>query len=84
MFTRLDAERNVTSMKRAVLNKRLSQTLFNNTVHQMKQYVNLPARRLTQLVKRYTHHCSMKEVGKSSVLPIQKLIPDNLGQSDEL
>ena len=64
MFTRLDAERNVKSMKRAVLTKRLSQDSYNTVIQEMNQYVTLPGRRLAELVKRYRHHCMMKEVGK--------------------
>ena len=64
MFTRLDAERNVKSMKRAIQGKRLSQSSFDNVVNKMNLYVDLPGRRLAELVKRYRHHCIMKEVGK--------------------
>ena len=66
MFTRLDAERNVKSMKRAVLTKRLSQDSYNTVIQEMNQYVSLPGRRLAELVKRYRHHCIMKDVGRYS------------------
>ncbi|XP_028393962.1 uncharacterized protein LOC114518209 isoform X2 [Dendronephthya gigantea] len=62
MFTRLDAERNVKSMKRAVLTQRLSQNSYNSVIQEMDQYVSLPGRRLAELVKRYRHHCTMKDV----------------------
>ena len=64
MFTRLDAERNVKSMKRAVQTKRLSQDSYNTVIEEMNQYVSLPGRRLAELVKRYRHHCIMKDVGE--------------------
>ena len=64
MFTRLDAERNVKSMKRAVHTKRLSQDSYNTVIQEMNQYVSLPGRRLAELVKRYRHHCIMKDVGR--------------------
>jgi hypothetical protein len=67
MFTRLDAERNVKSMKRAVLTKRLSQDSYNTVIQEMNQYVRLPGRRLAELVKRYRHHCIMKDVGRYNI-----------------
>ena len=29
---------------------------------QMDEYVNLPAQRLAHLVRKYVHHCRMKEI----------------------
>ncbi|CAB4020956.1 Hypothetical predicted protein [Paramuricea clavata] len=49
-------------MKRAVLTKRLSQDSYNTVIQEMNQYVSLPGRRLAELVKRYRHHCIMKDV----------------------
>ena len=29
---------------------------------QMDEYINLPAQRLAHLVRKYVHHCRMKEI----------------------
>lgn len=66
MFTRLDAERNVKTMKRAMLAKRLSADSYDTVVREMSCYVSLPTRRLAELIKRYRHHCIMRDVGMYS------------------
>lgn len=64
MFTRLDAERNGKILKRAVNEKRLSDDSFSMIMEHMDNYVSLPAKRLSHIVRRYSHHRSMKDIGK--------------------
>ena len=63
MFTRLDAERNSKILKRAVNERRLSDDSFSVIMEHMDHYVSLPAQRLAHIVRRYSHHRSMKEIG---------------------
>ncbi|KAL4216430.1 hypothetical protein ACF0H5_024155 [Mactra antiquata] len=62
MFTRLDSERNAKIMKKAVNEKKLDTDKYKEAMVQMDEYVNLPAQRLAHLVKKYVHHCRMKEI----------------------
>lgn len=62
MFTRLDSERNAKIMKKAVNEKKLDPNRYKEAVVQMDEYVNLPAQRLAHLVRKYVHHCRMKEI----------------------
>ena len=64
MFTRLDAERNGKTLKRAVNEGRLSDSSFSVIMENMDNYVGLPAKRLAHIVRRYSHHRSMKDIGK--------------------
>ena len=64
MFTRLDAERNGKILKRAVNEGRLSDSSFSVIMENMDNYVGLPAKRLAHIVRRYSHHRSMKNIGK--------------------
>lgn len=63
MFTRLDAERNGKIVKRAVHERRLSEESFSAIMEHMDSYVGLPAKRLAHIVRRYSHHRSMKDIG---------------------
>ncbi|KAK2559537.1 hypothetical protein P5673_018185 [Acropora cervicornis] len=65
MFTRLDAERNSKILKRAVNERRLSDDSFSVIMEHMDHYVSLPAQRLAHIVRRYSHHRSMKEIERS-------------------
>ena len=74
MFTRLDAERNGKILKRAVNERRLSEESFSVIMEHMDNYVGLPAKRLAHIVRRYSHHRSMKDIGTLSTL--NYLTPD--------
>jgi len=65
MFTRLDAERNGKTLKRAVNEGRLSDSSFSVIMENMDNYVGLPAKRLAHIVRRYSHHRSMKDIEQS-------------------
>jgi len=67
MFTRLDAERNGKILKRAVHERRLSEQSFSAIMEHMDNYVSLPAKRLAHIVRRYSHHRSMKDIGNCSM-----------------
>ncbi|XP_013417598.1 nuclear mitotic apparatus protein 1 isoform X2 [Lingula anatina] len=62
MFTRLDSDRNSRAMKSAVNDSKLSPDLYKDAVDQMQAYVSLPAQRLAHLVRKFVHHCRMKEI----------------------
>ncbi|KAJ8311754.1 hypothetical protein KUTeg_011109 [Tegillarca granosa] len=62
MFTRLDSERNSKIMKRAVNDDKLDPEKYKDAVNKMDDYVSLPAQRLAHLVRKYVHHCRMKEI----------------------
>ncbi|XP_053387320.1 uncharacterized protein LOC123542904 [Mercenaria mercenaria] len=62
MFTRLDSERNAKIMKKAVNERKLDPNRYKEAMVQMDEYVNLPAQRLAHLVRKYVHHCRMKEI----------------------
>ena len=64
MFTRLDAERNGKILKRAVNEGRLSENSFSVIIEHMDDYVSLPSKRLGHIVRRYSHHRAMKDIGK--------------------
>ena len=63
MFTRLDAERNAKTLKRATNEDRMSDESYSELLGFMDEYVSLPAKRLAHIVRRYSHHCAMKEIG---------------------
>lgn len=65
MFTRLDAERNGKILKRAVNERRLSDSSFSVIMERMDNYVSLPAKRLAHIVRRYSHHRAMKNIEQS-------------------
>ena len=71
MFTRLDAERNSKILKRAVNERRLSDDSFSVIMEHMDHYVSLPAQRLAHIVRRYSHHRSMKEIGEYLTLRVK-------------
>ncbi|XP_074660245.1 uncharacterized protein LOC141912760 isoform X2 [Tubulanus polymorphus] len=62
MFTRLDYERNAKTMKRAVVDKKLEPEKYVDACEKMQEYVSIPAQRFTQLVRKFYHHCQMKEI----------------------
>ncbi|XP_063437056.1 golgin subfamily A member 4-like isoform X7 [Mytilus trossulus] len=62
MFTRLDSERNAKIMKRAVNDEKLDPDQYKDAVSKMEDYVSIPAKRLAHLVRKYVHHCRMKEI----------------------
>jgi len=62
MFTRLDAERNAKNLKRAVNNNKLTEEQYNEAVDKMDEYVSLPARRLSELVRKFVHHKNMMRI----------------------
>ncbi|XP_052059105.1 myosin heavy chain, striated muscle-like isoform X5 [Mytilus californianus] len=62
MFTRLDSERNAKIMKRAVNDQKLDPDQYKDAVSKMEDYVSIPAKRLAHLVRKYVHHCRMKEI----------------------
>lgn len=68
MFTRLDAERNGKILKRAVNEGRLSENSFSVIIEHMDGYVSLPSKRLAHIVRRYSHHRAMKDIGKFCML----------------
>ena len=68
MFTRLDAERNGKILKRAVNEGRLSENSFSVIIEHMDDYVSLPSKRLAHIVRRYSHHRTMKDIGKLCVV----------------
>ena len=68
MFTRMDAERNGKILKRALHEKRLSESSFSAIMENMRSYVSLPAKRLVHIVERYSHHRSMKDIGKENAI----------------
>ena len=70
MFTRLDAERNGKILKRAVNERRLSDSSFSVIMEHMDNYVSLPAKRLAHIVRRYSHHRAMKNIGKFEVFSL--------------
>ena len=70
MFTRLDAERNGKILKRAVNEGRLSENNFSVIVEHMDDYVSLPSKRLAHIVRRYSHHRAMKDIGKCCKLSL--------------
>ena len=59
MFTRLDAERNAKNLKRALNNNKLTEEKYQEAVEKMDAYVSLPAKRFSELVKKYVHHRNM-------------------------
>lgn len=65
LFTRLDADRNAKILKRAVNERRLSDDSFSVILEHMDNYVSLPAQRLAHIVRRYSHHRSMKDIEQS-------------------
>lgn len=71
MFTRLDAERNGKILKRAVNEGRLSENSFSVIIEHMDDYVSLPSKRLAHIVRRYSHHRAMKDIGKFCRNPLQ-------------
>ncbi|KAK3609983.1 hypothetical protein CHS0354_011824 [Potamilus streckersoni] len=62
MFTRLDSDRNAKIMKKAVMDQKLDPDKYKEVVNQMDEYVSLPAKRLAHLVRKYVHHCRMKDI----------------------
>ncbi|XP_041355858.1 uncharacterized protein LOC121373345 isoform X2 [Gigantopelta aegis] len=62
MFTRLDSDRNAKIMKRAVMDNRLPPHTYKEVVSKMDEYINMPAQRFGHLVRKYIHHCRMKQV----------------------
>lgn len=62
MFTRLDSERNAKIMKRAVNDQKLDPDQYKDAMSKMEDYVSIPAKRLAHLVRKYVHHCRMKEI----------------------
>ncbi|XP_060555548.1 uncharacterized protein LOC132716319 isoform X1 [Ruditapes philippinarum] len=62
MFTRLDSERNAKIMKKAVNERKLDANRYKEAMVQMDEYVSLPAQRLAHLVRKYVHHCRMKDI----------------------
>ena len=70
MFTRLDAERNGKILKRAVNERRLSDSSFSVIMEHMDNYVSLPAKRLAHIVRRYSHHRAMKNIGRFAVFSL--------------
>ena len=72
MFTRLDAERNGKILKRAVNEGRLSENSFSVIIEHMDDYVSLPSKRLAHIVRRYSHHRAMKDIGKLCM--VQELV----------
>ena len=73
MFTRLDAERNAKIMKRATNEDRVSQESYSEMMSYMEEYVSLPAKRLAYIVRRYSHHCAMKEIGRCSSYHLERI-----------
>ncbi|XP_067942045.1 myosin-11-like [Watersipora subatra] len=59
MFTRLDAERNAKNLKRALNNNKLTEDKYQAAVDKMDEYISLPAKRFSELVKKYVHHRNM-------------------------
>ena len=70
MFTRLDAERNGKILKRAVNERRLSDSSFSVIMEHMDNHVSLPAKILAHIVRRYSHHRAMKYIGKFEVFSL--------------
>lgn len=62
VFSRLDAERNAKNLKRAVNNHKLTEEKYNQAVGKMDAYISLPAKRLSELVKKYVHHRNMRRI----------------------
>ncbi|KAL3884703.1 hypothetical protein ACJMK2_024815 [Sinanodonta woodiana] len=62
MFTRLDSDRNAKIMKKAVMDQKLNPDKYKEVINQMDEYVSLPAKRLAHLVRKYVHHCRMKDI----------------------
>ena len=62
MFTRLDSERNAKIMKRAVNDQKLDPDQYKDVMSKMDDYISIPAKRLAHLVRKYVHHCKMKEI----------------------
>ena len=62
MFTRLDAERNAKNLKRALNNNKLTEEKYQEAVEKMDAYVSLPAKRFSELVKKYVHHRNMMRI----------------------
>lgn len=62
MFTRLDAERNAKNLKRALNNNKLSEQQYHQAVEKMDAYISLPAKRFSELVKKYVHHRNMMRI----------------------
>jgi hypothetical protein len=54
MFTRLDAERNAKSLKKAIGKGNVSESDFNDALKLMNDYVSIPAQRFVAIVKKYT------------------------------
>ena len=62
MFTRLDAERNAKNLKRALNNNKLTEDKYQAAVDKMDAYISLPAKRFSELVKKYVHHKNMLRI----------------------
>ena len=62
MFTRLDAERNAKNLKRALNSNKLTEDKYQAAVDKMDAYISLPAKRLSELVKKYVHHKNMQRI----------------------
>ncbi|XP_071825509.1 uncharacterized protein [Apostichopus japonicus] len=62
IFSRMDTERNQKALKRGINSQKISPDQYNEAVRSMEQYNAVPAKRLLNLVQKYSHHVHMKEI----------------------
>ncbi|KAJ8036572.1 hypothetical protein HOLleu_20588 [Holothuria leucospilota] len=62
IFSRMDTERNQKALKRGINSHKISPDQYNEVVRSMEQYNAVPAKRLVQMVQKYTHHTHMKQI----------------------
>ncbi|CAF4030211.1 unnamed protein product, partial [Adineta steineri] len=62
MFTRLDVERNEQTLKQAADKGKLSEKIVNDINESMEDYIRLPCRQFSNIVKRYIQHRKAAEV----------------------
>ncbi|PIK60238.1 putative interaptin [Apostichopus japonicus] len=62
IFSRMDTERNQKALKRGINSQKISPDQYNEAVRSMEQYNAVPAKRLLNMVQKYSHHVHMKEI----------------------
>ncbi|KAL5271637.1 hypothetical protein ACHWQZ_G002046 [Mnemiopsis leidyi] len=86
MFAFTDLEHNRRSLKQAVLNHKITPKQYEEVVAMMKDYTNIPQKRLQHLAKHYISHARMQIMEENIQMnrPVNEDIDDVLSRLDEL
>uniref|UniRef100_A0A1I8JKQ0 M protein repeat protein n=1 Tax=Macrostomum lignano TaxID=282301 RepID=A0A1I8JKQ0_9PLAT len=65
MFTKLDAERNTKTLKRALASRRIGEAAYETAVEAMEEYASVPARRLLTMARRLLHRRTVEQLQRA-------------------